>query len=191
MQIFEDECSDLEIPDQKFSFDMQLLIATMSVKNTVLSDFRLDKERSKIEIQSSENETAYILMQVEDMSMDFEMDFNIRSRPEWLRDDGTVAVNVTNFDAAIHMVPFNSDGRVQLDFTDAVLNIEDFKVKFNGTSEISEGFEMIVNKFKSIFKDELVNILGRKLTKSVEQSMNKYLFNDEIFRTVGEGNGIF
>ena len=64
-------------------------------------------------------------------------------------------------------------------------------MKFNGTSEISEGFEMIVNKFKSIFKGELVNILGRKLTKSVEKSMTKYLFNDEIFRTVGEGNGIF
>ena len=67
-------------------------------------------------------------MEVQDMSMNFEMDFNIRSRPEWLRDDGTMVVKVTDFDAAIHLVPFNSDGKVQFDFRDAVINIEDFQV---------------------------------------------------------------
>lgn len=91
---------------------MQLLMATMGVQNQVLSEFKLDKERSKIEIVSSETDGAYILMQVEDMSMNFDMDFNIWSRPEWLRDDGTTQVNVTNFDAAVHLIPFNSEGRV-------------------------------------------------------------------------------
>lgn len=135
----------------------------------MLSDFKLDKERSVIKIvNSTEHYPAYILMKVEDMSMNFNMDFNIWSRPEWLRDDGTCQVNVTNFDAEVHLIPFNSEGRVQLEFRDAVITIEDFQVKFNGSSEISEGFELIVNKFKSFFKEELVNIIARKLTKSVE-----------------------
>lgn len=113
MQIFEDQCGDLDIPDQKFSFDMELLTATMSVQNQNLSEFKLDKQKSQIKIiESTENEPAYISMQVEDMSMSFDMDFNIRSRPEWLRDDGKCMVNITNFDAAIHLVPFNFDGKV-------------------------------------------------------------------------------
>ena len=131
-------------------------------------------------------------MQVEDMSMNFNMDFNIWSRPEWLRDEGTCQVNVTNFDAAVHLIPFNSEGRVQLEFKDAVITIEDFQVQFNGTSEIAEGMQLIVNKFKSFFKEELVNIVARKLTKSVEESINNYLLDDLMIREVGEkGSGIF
>ena len=72
-----------------------------------------------------------------------------------------------------------------MELRDAVITIEDFQVKFNGSSEISEGFELIVNKFKSFFKEELVNIIARKLTKSVEQSINDYLLNDIMVREVG------
>jgi hypothetical protein len=130
-------------------------------------------------------------MKVEDMSMDFEMDFSIRSRPEWLRDDGTMGVKVTDFDAAIHLVPFNSNGKMQFDFRDAVIEIQDFQVRFNGTSELSQGFELVVNKFKYFFKNELVNIIARKMTKSVEEAMNNFLFNDKMIREFAPGTGIF
>jgi len=52
--------------------------------------------------------------------------------------------------------------------------------------------QLIVNKFKSFFKEELVNIVARKLTKSVEESINNYLLDDLMIREVGvEGSGIF
>ena len=49
---------------------------------------------------------------------------------------------------------------------------------------------MIVNQYKSVFKNELVNILARKLTKSVEASINALMFDDGSFREVGDGTGI-
>ena len=52
--------------------------------------------------------------------------------------------------------------------------------------------QLIVNKFKSFFKEELVKIVARKLTKSVEESINNYLLDDLMIREVGvEGSGIF
>lgn len=111
MAVFEETCQDLDIPDQKFSFDMELLMATMNVQNQVLTEFKLDRDKSKIEIVENED-YKYISVQVEDMSMNFAMDFNIRSRPEWLRDDGKCSVSILNFDAAIHLVPYNNEGKV-------------------------------------------------------------------------------
>lgn len=164
-------------------------MTTMSVSNQVLTDFSLNKEKSRVEIVPG-NE-PYILMKVEDMSMTFDMDFGIRSKPEWLRDDGKLQVKVTDFDAGLHLIPFNSEGKIQFDFRDAVIDIVDFEVKFYGNSDISEGFELIVNKFKSFFKNELVNIIARKLTKSVEESINDFLFDDQVVREIGQGTGIF
>ena len=49
---------------------------------------------------------------------------------------------------------------------------------------------MIVNQYKSVFKNELVNILARKLTKSVEASINAFMFKEGEFREIGENTGI-
>lgn len=133
------------------------------------SDFKIVEE----EIEGSPGEKkAYILVSIQDMSMNFDLEFNIHSWPEWFSDQGTGHVGITDFDASLHLSPYSKDGRIQFDFEDAILDVLDFNVEFHGNSEISEGLEMIINQYKSVFKNELINILARKLTKSVEASIN-------------------
>lgn len=108
--------------------------------------------------------------------MNFVLDFELFSKPEWIKDKGSGIINVTNFNLSLHLEPFNKDGKLQFDFADAVIEIENYGIEFKGTSDFSKALSIVLNNFKSFFKNEVVNILGRKLTKSFEDSMNNLLF---------------
>ena len=45
-------------------------------------------------------------------------------------------------------------------------------MNFKGTSEFSKAAEIVLNKFKDFFKNEIVNILSRKMIKSIELMLN-------------------
>ncbi len=56
------------------------------------------------------------------------------------------------------------------EFSNFSKKIEKFSQKI---SEISKAFEMVINKFKEFFKNEIVNIFARKISKSLER-LNNY-----------------
>jgi len=166
MDVFEQTCQTLELPDTKLTQDIDLFMITMQLANQKLTEFVVNKEKSVIKIvhealEGTHQTNAYILVSIQDMSMNFDLDFNILSRPEWFSDQGTGHVTITDFDASLHLIPFSKDGKLQFNFEDAILDVFDFKIKMNGNSELSEGLEMLINQYKSFFKNELVNILAR------------------------------
>ena len=59
--------------------------------------------------------------------------------------------------------------------------IEKFSQKI---SEISKAFEMVINKFKEFFKNEIVNIFARKISKSLESErlkiIQKFIFSQKV-----------
>lgn len=61
----------------------------------------------------------------------------------------------------------------------------------NGTSEISTAFEMVINKFKDFFKNEIVNIFARKISKSLERSLNHRISSDKALSKVGRSGGVY
>lgn len=61
----------------------------------------------------------------------------------------------------------------------------------NGTSEISKAFEMVINKFKEFFKNEIVNIFARKISKSLERSLNNRISSDKSLSKVGRSGGVY
>ena len=58
-----------------------------------------------------------------------------------------------------------------------------------GTSEVSEAIELIANKFEDMLKNEIVNIVARKLSKSVARAMNTNVL--ESGNRIDMGDGIF
>ena len=64
---------------------------TMQLENQKLTEFVVNKEKSVIKIvqeavEGSNETKAYILVSIQDMSMNFDLDFKILSRPEWFSD---------------------------------------------------------------------------------------------------------
>ena len=49
---------------------------------------------------------------------------------------------------------------------------------------------MLVNQYKSFFKNEFVNILARQFTKSIEKSINTNMLGEQNLKEIGEGTGI-
>jgi len=158
-----------------------------------MSQFELDKNESAIQIvdKSDEGGESYLVIEVRNMTLNFDMKFDLHSVPEWLRDKGTGFIRIQNFNISLHLTPFTRHGKVQFHFKDAVIEIEDFYAQMNGTSEISKAFELVINKFKEFFKNEIVNIFARKISKSLERSLNNRISSDKSLSKVGRSGGVY
>ena len=55
---------------------------------------------------------AFILVSIQDMSMNFDLDFKIHSWPEWFNDQGNGHVAIRDFDATLHLIPYNKNGKI-------------------------------------------------------------------------------
>lgn len=95
------------------------------------------------------------------------MNFNMLSRPQVISDEGVGKMSILNFNVSIHLQPYNDGGSLQFMFKDALIDIDDYQVDFKGSSEFSKAVEMVLNKFKDFFKNEIVNIISRKMIKSI------------------------
>ena len=124
------------------------------------------------------------------MCLDFDLDYNLISVPQLLHDQGVGSIKIINFNLSLHLVPYNKNGSIQFEFRDAIIDIEDYQVDFKGSSEISKAFQIVVYKFKDFFKNELVNIISRKITKSVEQSLNELMVYNQVLKPLDKYPGL-
>jgi hypothetical protein len=85
-----------------------------------------------------------------------------------MRDKGEGDVTVKGANASIILKSKNQNGSIQFDFEDAKLDIADYQVIFKGHSDISKGMTLLINNFKDFFKKEIINILSRRLMKTIE-----------------------
>jgi len=69
------------------------------------------------------------------------------------------------------------DGVLQVDFKSITINITDYKVIANGSTDLSKAVEIVFNSFKAFFKNELTNVLAWRMAKSVEESMNTLMLS--------------
>ena len=123
-------------------FDMGLALTNMRV-----SSFLMDNENSHIAFV---NET--ITVHVRDVSLYFDLDFKLASEPEFVTDQGVGSIKLLNFNVTLVMKPQNKNGMLQLNFSDAHIQIEDYTVKFQGQTDISRALELLMAKFKDFFK---------------------------------------
>ena len=78
------------------------------------------------------------------------------------------------------------EGKLQLEFSNGRMNIGHFDGKFKGDTEILESMQLVSDHFNNFIKDELTNILGKVLTKSVQASINSDLFADQKILRIGD-----
>lgn len=107
------------------------------------------------------------------MDLEFQMRYSVTSEPSWLTDNGTATAMINNASIKMSLLPLASpDGVLQIDFKRMEISMTDYKVKADGSSDLSKAVEIVFNSFKSFFKNELANMLAWRMAKSVEESMN-------------------
>lgn len=107
-----------------------------------------------------------------------------------MRDQGMGSVKFENMNISLKLTPFNQDGRLQFELWDSLIEVEDYKFKLQGSSNFSQAVELTLNKLKDMFKDELLNILARKASKSLEIALNRGMDSNLLMRPLGSGSNI-
>lgn len=172
METFEASMTNLRMNDATQHFEIGFMTVAMAVQNQRVTRFEMDSDASSISVEKRENDESYIEVNIRNMSLVFDLNFNMLSRPQVIADKGNGTISVLNFDVSIHLQPFNDNGSLQFVFKDAIINVDDYQVDFKGTSEFSKAAEIVLNRFKDFFKNEIVNILSRKMIKTIESMLN-------------------
>ena len=104
------------------------------------------------------------------------------SKPDWIRDRGSAAINLTNLDIKMHLIPYSKQGKLQVDFSNVEIDIDNYECVFNGTSDFSKALGYTLQNFKTFFKNEVGTVLASGITEAFKSTMNSFLF---------EGAGIY
>ena len=114
--------------------DLETLTISLCLTNQRLSQMSIPKDNVTVYVYENVTnpENSFLKIRVINVSLLFEMDFNLHSKPEWFRDQGNGSVNVKDFNISLNLQPYNQDGSLQMDFSDAIVEITDFDAKFDG-----------------------------------------------------------
>lgn len=104
--------------------------------------------------------------------MAFSVEYEIWTEPDMVHDKGTGRVTVSDASVFLNLMPMNDEGSLRIEFYETVFNIADYDVRIDSASDLGKATEILVNKFKNFFKQELSNILAWRMAKSVEETIN-------------------
>ena len=77
-----------------------LITGHMCMSNQKMLKYNVDKSRSKLEINSSENA---LKLRVTGIEMDFAFDYNVWSDPEWIKEDGKGSLKIADTDIVLNI----------------------------------------------------------------------------------------
>ena len=86
------------------------------------------------------------------MSLNGDFDFTIHSSPEWLRDEGKGYIHIGDFDFNVNLIPSSNEGSIFLQLQDPQIQVRDYEVTMNGTSDIAAAVGVVTTEFKDYFK---------------------------------------
>lgn len=80
-----------------------------------------------------------------------------------------------NSDISLELSLTSKNGALQVDFSDVKVSLESYEVTFDGESDLSRAVQILFKNLKGLVTNELTNIIGWRLAKSVEVSLNQLL----------------
>jgi hypothetical protein len=104
-----------------------------------------------------------------------EFEFELWTSPSFVADQGRGTITVQGASISLNLLPYNDNGSLRIEFFDTAFVIGDYDVKLDSVNDFGKATEILLNNYKMFVKKELSNILGWRLAKSVEESMNQWL----------------
>ncbi|CDW78196.1 phospholipid transfer protein [Stylonychia lemnae] len=183
MDLFEEKMQDFELADSKKQFNAGIGKVFIDLSNQKLISFDIDSDKSSIAINDKQ---PYLVFKLEGIDLSFQTNFTLNSKPDWLSDSGLGKIDIKDLSIQLHLIPFAKDGKIQVDFSDSIVNITDYNAKFDGSTDFTKIFNIILKNFKTFFKNEVGNVLSMKIAKTFEQRLNELLFSNPSIFTVME-----
>jgi len=100
-----------------------------------MGGFSMDTEKSTFMI---DGQNKQLIVKISDINFQFGFDFDCWTEPEWLKDQGSSSIVVTNATILLNLLPSNKDGVLQIDFSETKIDVGDYKVNLNGNSDLSK-----------------------------------------------------
>ena len=100
-----------------------------------MDGFSMNTEKSTFMI---DGQNKQLIVKISDINFQFVFDFDCWTEPEWLKDQGSSRIVVTNATILLNLLPSNKDGVLQIDFSETKIDVGDYKVNLNGNSDLSK-----------------------------------------------------
>lgn len=114
------------------------------VFNQELKQFDINFDQSRIIVNDLDKK---LKLKVQISKLYFESEFEITSEPKWLTDGGSYKATVTDSSLIMDLKTFTRDNILQIDFSNVIVDIGQYDVKIDGSTDFSRAVEIVFNKF--------------------------------------------
>lgn len=142
----------LTVPDAEVYYDLSIGRIYLSLENQRLDNFTINSENSKVIASDSHD---YLVVSMQNAELNFELDFELYSVPDWVEDQGKGFVNISDFSLSFHLHPHSNDGLLYINITDMEVNVANITVELKGKTDFSKSVNQYQDKFKSLFQNSL------------------------------------
>lgn len=150
--------------------DLKLFTLASNVTNFTLRNFKVPQTKKMFEIYDD----AFI-MDLEDFSLDFDIDYEFISDPPVFADLGTMENHVSHLDFKINMTTSYEDYDVTLIINQLLLDVKTLDIVFDGVSDFSTVITSLTNKVVGLVWVKIENLIYTKLQDKVVPLINKFL----------------
>lgn len=187
METIEEKMKSIKLVDNcsEESFG-EFFSAFMCRTDQVLTNFEMNTAQSSLHI---DDEMQALVLYVKGINLQLDYGFKIWSEPEWVSDEGTGSISVTDTSIKMTLKPLERDGVLQVAFSDVMIDIRDYKFEMDGESDLSSAIEILFKNFKQLIRQEISNMLAWRFSKSIEKTLNMLISsNGEYIDLSSEGS---
>ena len=154
----------------------KMMVVNLCVSEANLKEFSIDETQLRLIPDNRQLE-----LRNAQINFVLEFEFELWTTPSVVSDQGRGTITVQGASISLNLLPYNDHGSLRIEFFDTAFVIGDYDVKLDSVNDFGKATEILLNNYKQFVKKELSNILGWRLAKSVEESMNQWLVKGKTF----------
>jgi hypothetical protein len=131
-------------------------------------------------------EEQHLHVRVSDINLKVLVNFNMWTEPEFLSDVGQAKITINDASIHLNLQPTNENGSLQFEFYEPTFLLGDYQLEVESQSDLGKATELVVNKFKKFFKQELSTLLAWRVAKSVGEQLNRGLEREGKATEIGK-----
>ena len=131
----------MELKDTSPEFSLGLPKVIFDITEQRLLSFKAN-DSSTLEVAESH---PYLVFGLYDIDLEFQMKYNMYSKPEWVKDNGYGKITIKGLNISMNIIPYAREGKLMVNFTPAAeILMADYIVDLTGTTDFSKSFSFLL-----------------------------------------------
>lgn len=149
--------------------DLSMFKVKLDLTNMTLHDFKMDVDTSFLELRDT---APYLELFLSNFSLTFTFDFDFRTDPVFLKDQGKGYINIEPTSLYLGYGVESHNGRPVFTTESALMNCTDLTIVMNGTADFSKVLFQLSAYLKDIFKTKINDFLTGIVDATVTPAVN-------------------